>query len=143
MDWGACRLMHTAQSDDVIDVRVRNHDGRDFQMIPLDNFQDSAGIVPRIDDDRFKRFWITDNVAIALQHANRKDFVNEFLGFRHTLQYTIGGPSQNGFDPSFVSQFAWDLDSSRTATLGCPRTIPARTTGTAKSGCPAKAQKLI
>jgi hypothetical protein len=29
-------------------------------------------------------------VAIALQHANRKDFVNEFLGFRHTLQYNIG-----------------------------------------------------
>ena len=37
--------MHAAQSDDVIDVRVRDRDGRDLQMMPLNRFQDSAGIV--------------------------------------------------------------------------------------------------
>jgi hypothetical protein len=63
---------------------VRNHNGRDLQMMPLDNFQDSCGIVARIDDDRFAGPRVTDNVAIALQHADREDFVNEFLGFPHT-----------------------------------------------------------
>jgi hypothetical protein len=120
IDRSAGCFVHAAQTDDVIDMGVRNRDGRYLQMMLSDHFQDSAGIVARIDNDRFARQRVTDNVAIALQHADRKDFVNEFLGFRHTLQYNIGGPSQNGFVPSFVSQFAWDLDSGSHLTNGKP-----------------------
>jgi hypothetical protein len=29
-------------------------------------------------------------VAIALQHTDREDFVDEFWGFEHAVQYSIG-----------------------------------------------------
>ena len=104
IDGRAGRFVHAAQSDDVIDVRVRHHDGRDLQMMPLDHFQDSRRIVARIDDDRFAGLRIADDVAIALQHADRKNFVNQFLSFLHTAQYNIG-------------------IACRTATAGCPRNL--------------------
>jgi hypothetical protein len=47
-------------------------------MMALDDFQDSAGIVTGIDHDGFAGLRIADDVAIALQHADREDFVNEF-----------------------------------------------------------------
>jgi hypothetical protein len=81
--------MHSAQSDDVIDVRVRHHDGHDFEVVPLDHFQNAGGIVAGIDDDRFPRPGVTDNMAIALQHADRKDFVNQFFVFPHTPNITL------------------------------------------------------
>ena len=49
-----------------------------FKSMPLDNFQNCFGVVAGIDDDGFVRLRISDNVAIALQHADRKDFVDEF-----------------------------------------------------------------
>jgi hypothetical protein len=70
-------------------VGMCNHYGRDLQMMPLDNFQDSAGIVAGIDDNRFAGLRVANNMAIALQHSDRKDFVNEFLRFPHTPQYNI------------------------------------------------------
>jgi hypothetical protein len=82
-DGRAGGVMHTAQSDDVIDVRVRNHDGLHFQTMPLDDLQNSFSIVARIDDDCFARARIAQDVAIALQHADGQDFMDEFLRFRH------------------------------------------------------------
>jgi hypothetical protein len=64
------------QSDDVIDVRVRDHDGFHFQRMPLDHFQDSLRVVTRVDNDRFARLRIADDVTITLQHADGEDFVN-------------------------------------------------------------------
>ncbi len=66
------------KSDDVVDMRVRNRDGGDFQMMPVNYFQDSGGIVARVDDDCFAGLRVADDVAIALQHADRENFVNEF-----------------------------------------------------------------
>ena len=77
---GAGRFPHALQSHNVIDVRVRNDDSLNFQMVPLDDFEDSRRVVTGIDDDRFAGLRIADNVAIALQHSHRKYFVNEFLG---------------------------------------------------------------
>jgi hypothetical protein len=82
-DGSTGRVMHTAQSDDVIDMRVRDHDGLHFQPIPLDYLQNSFCIVARVDDDCFACAWISQDVAIALQHANGQDFMDEFLRFRH------------------------------------------------------------
>jgi len=36
------------------------------------------GVVARINHQGVASFWIANNVAIALQHSNRKYFVNEF-----------------------------------------------------------------
>jgi hypothetical protein len=58
-------------------------------MMALDDFQDPAGFVAGIDDDRFAGLGIAYNVAIALQHADREDFVNKFLSVVHTAQYNI------------------------------------------------------
>ncbi len=87
--------MYRQQTDDMIDVSVRDHDGRDFQMMTLDNFQDSDSIVAGIDDDCFARLQVADNVAIALEHADWKDFVNEFRAFWHENQYITGERFRN------------------------------------------------
>ena len=89
VDGSVSRVVHAAQSDDVIDVRMREDDGRDLQMVPLDYVQNFAGIVSGIDHDGFAGLRIADNVAVALQHADRKNFVDEFFGVPHTPQYNI------------------------------------------------------
>src|ERR1700688_3441337 len=90
VDGGTGRFLHTAQSDHMIDVRMRHHDCCNFQMMSLDHFQDTRRVVARIDDDCFAGLWISDDMAIALQHADGKDFVNESWWFPHVVQYSIG-----------------------------------------------------
>jgi hypothetical protein len=41
------------------------------------------GVIARIDYQSVARFRIADNMAIALQHPDGEDFMNEFGGFRH------------------------------------------------------------
>src|SRR5260221_7327576 len=55
----------------------------------LDDFENSVGIVAGVDNDGLVRFRISHDVAIALQHANREDFVNEVRGAQHEKQYSI------------------------------------------------------
>ncbi len=74
----------------MVDVRVSDHDCHDLQVMALDHFHDSRGIVARIDDNCFARVRIAHDVAIALQHSHGENFVDEFFGFGHRLQYNIG-----------------------------------------------------
>ena len=74
-----------------------------LSLMPLDHFEDSVCIVTGINDNRFARIWVTDNVAITLQHADREDFVNEFLRFRHTPQYNIARPTTSS-QPSLAQK---------------------------------------
>ena len=91
IDWGAGRFAHAVQSDDVIDVRVRDDDGCHFQMMAVDCFQNSRGVVAGIDHDCFAGLWIADDVAIALQHSYWEDFVDEFLGPAHAVNISFVG----------------------------------------------------
>jgi len=74
----AGRLLNAAQSSDVINVRVSDEDGGNMQFVAMDDLKDPLGVVARIDHQGVASFWIANNVAIALQHSNRKYFVNEF-----------------------------------------------------------------
>ena len=74
--------MNAVESHDVIDVRVRDYDRANLQVMALNDLQDSFGVVARIDHDSVARVRVADNVAIALQHANGKDLMNKFCGFR-------------------------------------------------------------
>jgi len=56
----------------------------------MDDLKDPIGVVARINHQGVASFWIANNVAIALQHSNRKYFVNEFRCFLHGPQYSIG-----------------------------------------------------
>jgi len=55
------------------------------------DFENSPGIVARVDDNSVARFGVSDNVAIAPQHANGEDFVDEVRGIRHENKYNIQG----------------------------------------------------
>jgi hypothetical protein len=72
------RLLDAPQSSDVIDVRVRDDDGGNTQFVTMDDLDDPLGVIARINYQSVASFWIADNMAIALQHSNRKYFVNEF-----------------------------------------------------------------
>ena len=80
---GAGCVMDAAQADDVINVSMRDDNGRDFEAMVLDDLEDPLRFIARIDDDGFVSYGIADDVAIALQHADGKNFVNEFLQFAH------------------------------------------------------------
>jgi hypothetical protein len=82
-------FVHAAQSNHMVDVRVRNDNGSDFQLVPFDHFQNPRCIIARIDDDCFSGLGIAQNVTVALQHANRQDFMDEFLSFGHGKEYSI------------------------------------------------------
>ena len=74
----ASRLLDAAQPSDVINVRVRDDDGGNTQLVAMDDLEDPLGVIARINYQSVESFWIADNVAIALQQSNRKYFVNEF-----------------------------------------------------------------
>ena len=66
------------ESSHVIDMRVRDNDCGYTQLVATDDVEDPLGVVPGINNQSLVRFWIADNMAIALQHSNRENFVDEF-----------------------------------------------------------------
>src|ERR1700722_2925074 len=91
IDWGAGRFPDTVQTDDVVDVRVRDDDGSHFQMMAVDGFQNSRGVVAGIDHDCFAGLRIADDVAIALQQSYWEDFVDEVLWPAHAVNISFVG----------------------------------------------------
>lgn len=73
----ASRFLDAPQSPNVIDMCVSDDDRRDMQFVTMDHIEDSLGVFTRINHQGVARFWIPDNMAIALQHSYRKDFMNE------------------------------------------------------------------
>ena len=65
------------QPRDVVDVRVRDDDRANLQIMAPYGFQNLLGVATRIDDQRFQRPRISHDVAIALQHPHGKNFVDE------------------------------------------------------------------
>ena len=61
---------------DVIDMRMRDHDGFHMQAVPLEHGFDARQVVARIDHHRVARLLIAENRAVALQHAHRQDFMH-------------------------------------------------------------------
>jgi hypothetical protein len=78
-DWRAGGLLNFAQAANVVNMRVRAHNGFYRERMLCQNFEYSGGFISRIHHERFARFGIADNRAIALQHADRQDFVNDLL----------------------------------------------------------------
>ena len=69
----------------MINVRVRAHDGENFQFVFAQNFEDPVHFVARINNNRLVRCRIAENRAIALKHSDGNDFVNQIL--RHLIEY--------------------------------------------------------
>ena len=61
---------------DVIDVCVRDHDQLQVEPMAIENIDDFADIVARIDNDRFMCGFVADDRTIAAQHAHRQYFMN-------------------------------------------------------------------
>jgi len=80
------RSVKPSQPTDMIDMRVCADDGANLQAVLPENFLDAPDFVAWVHDDCFVRYGIAQNRAIALQHSDRNDFMNQFL--RHRPQYT-------------------------------------------------------
>jgi len=84
------RFVDALQPSDMIDMRVCDDDRRDPQLMTLNDAEDPLGVVPRINYQSVACFWVADNVAIALQQSDRKNFMNKFGRFQHAPKYSIG-----------------------------------------------------
>ena len=81
-------MMNAPKSRDVVDVRVRDYDRANFQVKAIYDFHDPFGVSAGIDHDCCVRVRVAYNVAIALQHADGKYFMDEVCGFSHLGKYS-------------------------------------------------------
>jgi len=79
-------LVKPSQSTNMIDMSMGADNGADLQAVLPENLLDTPDFVAWVHDDCFVRYGIAQNRAIALQHSDRNDFMNQFL--RHRPQYT-------------------------------------------------------
>ena len=79
--------MHAMKAHDVIDVCVRDYDRRNLQLVAAKQLQGFGYIVARIDNNSFLGARVSNNMTIALQHTDGKNFVNKFSSTRHKIQY--------------------------------------------------------
>jgi hypothetical protein len=70
---GRVQLVRAA---DVVDVRVRDHDGFHVQAVARQDALDLRQVVARIDHQRVARLLVAENGAVALQHAHRQDLMH-------------------------------------------------------------------
>jgi hypothetical protein len=59
------------RAGDVIDMAVRNDNGFDLKPVTVENGGDFGDVVPGIDHNRFERFLVAEDRAIALQQTDR------------------------------------------------------------------------
>lgn len=60
----------------MIDMTMSNHDRLHAKLVALQNGDNLADVVTRIDHDRFARLLIAEDRAIALQRSHRQNFVD-------------------------------------------------------------------
>jgi hypothetical protein len=60
----------------MVDVRMGNNDGLHSEFVFRQNGQDLIDLVSGVDDYGFAALLVTKNGAIALQDADRQDFVD-------------------------------------------------------------------
>ena len=60
----------------MIDVRVGDHDGGDLEIVPRKDIQDALDLVAGVDHHRLAGGFVTEDRAIALKGADRKDLVD-------------------------------------------------------------------
>ncbi len=61
---------------DVIDMRVGDYDGRHFQVVARENFENARDFVAGVDDHGFAGLLVAEDRAVALQRADGQNFVN-------------------------------------------------------------------
>jgi hypothetical protein len=71
--------MKFSKAADMVDMSVRADDGADLQPMATNDREDSFHFVARVHDDGFPCRRIAQDRAVALKHADRNYFVNEFL----------------------------------------------------------------
>src|SRR5271170_4871484 len=69
----------------MVNVRVGADNRTHRETVTLEPFEDALDLVARIDHQRLARLRIAQNRAVALQHADRKDLVNQFASHLETI----------------------------------------------------------
>jgi hypothetical protein len=65
------------RAPDVIDMGMGYGDDFDGQRVALENFQNSIDFFARVDDDGFAGRFVADDRAVAAEHADGDDFVDQ------------------------------------------------------------------
>src|SRR5271167_388845 len=63
----------------MIDVSMGADDGFDRQLVPAEELQNPSDFVTRINHKGFAGDWVSDDRAIALEHADRNGDVDQSL----------------------------------------------------------------
>jgi uncharacterized membrane protein len=76
VDRGAGRELQFLRAADVIDVRVGDHNGGDFETVPREDVQDALDFVAGVDHHRLSGGFVTEDGAIALKDTDGQDLVD-------------------------------------------------------------------
>ena len=61
---------------DVVGMGVGDEDGLDLEVVAVERGQDGLRLIAGVDDNGFASFRVADDMAVALEKADGKDFVN-------------------------------------------------------------------
>ncbi len=64
------------RASDMVDVRVRDHDGLHGQVVPGQHGENLIDLIARVDHNSFACDFVAEDRAIALEHSYRKNLVN-------------------------------------------------------------------
>ena len=76
VDRRAGGYVQLVRAADVVDVRVRDHDGFHVQAVARHDALDLLQVVARIDHQGVAGLLVAENGAVALQHAHRQDLMH-------------------------------------------------------------------
>jgi len=75
-DGRAGEFLEAGGAGDVVDVSVGDEDLLDGEAVALKQGHDARNVVARVDDDSLAGGFVTEDGAVALQHADGEDFVD-------------------------------------------------------------------
>lgn len=94
-------------TSDMVDMRVRDDNRFDLQLMLLEHFRDLVDLLARIDDDCFMRLLVAENGAVALEETDRQDDVDHLAGQSRIERWT--------FQPSLLFKASTRITSRRFA----------------------------
>lgn len=75
---GAGESAELVGTADMVDVRMRYDNHREFQLVTFQNFDNLRNFIARIDDQSLVAEFVPDNGAVAREHPYGKDFMDHW-----------------------------------------------------------------
>ena len=111
VDRRAKGLFRCGDAGDVIDVRVRQQDGRDVHVETTDDREHVVDFVAWVDDDCLPRALAAHHEAILVERRHRPDFENHSTTIVSTPASRFRPPDRMGVGPGEPGVGSWELDT--------------------------------